>query len=237
VNFKGREKRGSKMEQMGRKNNEMVSIKVWDAPTRLLHWTNALLVLALLLLAVGFEVGEDFGVSESLEEGMEYAHAYIGHILVVTVFLRVVWAFVGNEYARWSDIIPYRAKDWSSIWGNIRWMLGGLRGKPPVSIGHNPLASLFYIAVFFVIVGQLVTGVYMAGEEFEMIPGSLLITSGTSEALMEAMEEFHEFGFGFIIFFVAAHMAGLAVHMIGEKKNLVRSMITGRKTFKKDELQ
>lgn len=216
-------------------SSEMVTVKVWDAPTRILHWTNAFLVLSLLLLAVGFEVGEEFGVSESLEEGMEYAHAYIGHILIVTVFMRVVWAFVGNEYARWRDIIPYRKSDWHGVWGNVKWILGGLRGSAPVSIGHNPLASLFYIAVFFVIVGQMVSGIYMAGEEFEMMPGVMLV-SGEESELVEAMEEFHEFGFGFIIFFVASHMGALVLHRIGEGRNLIWSMITGKKSFKKDEL-
>ncbi len=108
---------------------------------------------------------------------LEELHAYVGRILAVTFILRVVWGFAGNKYARFSDMIPYTGERWLSIWANIKWYLGGCRAEPPVSMGHNPLASLFYLAFFFVLALQAVTGILLAGVEFDIFPGSL-ITGG-----------------------------------------------------------
>ncbi len=244
------------MKRNGETAEELVEVYVWDRPTRILHWMNAILVLTLLFLAVGFELMEELGVPKEARESLKELHAYVGLFFVVTLSLRIIWGFAGNRYARWSDVIPWGAARWRDIWGNIRWLLSGLRGAPPVAVGHNPLASLFYCALFVVLIGQAVTGLVLAGEHFDMLPGRLLaavlrggitgyayahevehVGDGTEEsALVEGLEELHEFGFYFIIFFIAAHLAGLVLHEIGERRGLLSSMITGRKYFRRDEL-
>ncbi|VAV85657.1 hypothetical protein MNBD_DELTA01-2013 [hydrothermal vent metagenome] len=178
---------------------------------RFVHWTNAVLLLTLILLALGFEFGGELGISESLEKNLEVLHASVGHVLAFMVLLRVVLAFTGKEYKRWSSVIPYRRRDWKGIGLKVRAMIGlGGRGRP-APVGANPIATLLYIAVFFVIIGQAVTGIYMAGEEFKMAPGVMLLPGGESE-LVEVMEEFHEFGFWFIMFFIGLHLGGPLIH-------------------------
>lgn len=239
---------------------------MWDLPTRVLHWTNAALLLVLLALGLGFEAFESMGWNE---DALERFHATVGHVFVVTFILRIIWGFTGNRYARFSDIIPWTGEAWKKIAANVRWVLGGMKGDPPVSVGHNPLASLFYIAVFVVLIGQSYTGVMLAGEEFDMFPGRVLASAevtdvqvvstawadedygyedeehghgaegfeGGESASHEAYEEFHEFGMWFIIFYLAAHLTGLILHEVGEKRGLLRSMFTGKKVFRKDELK
>ncbi len=236
---------------MEKERRGLVEVKVWDWQLRLLHWAMALLVITLLLLTVGYEWLEDMGVEEEGLEAIHKIHAYIGHILAVVFILRVAWGFVGNRYARWSDMIGLR---WSDIWGHIRWILGGLKGVPPVSIGHNPLASLFYIPLFVVLTTQVISGLILAGEEFKMFPGNLIVENrvvthtgeamahdGKEEEEEEGMEEFleeiHEFGFYFIIFYLVAHLTGLVLHEIGERRGLFSSMINGRKYYHEDELE
>lgn len=203
---------------------------------RFLHWTNAVLLLSLILLAMGFEFGEEFGMGESLEENLEVLHASVGHVLAVTVLLRVMLAFSGKEYKSWSSIIPWRRRDWKGIGGKVGAMIG-LGGKGRLApVGANPIAALLYIAVFFVIIGQVVTGIFMAGEEFEMVPGVMLISGGGESAAVEAMEEFHEFGFWFIIFFVGLHIAGPMIHLAARAFRPVGMALPTKKCLNNNDL-
>lgn len=218
---------------------ERVMVDVWDWETRVLHWLNALLIITLALLMIGNMAMESLGVAEDLREPVNILHAKVGYILVVTFTLRIIWAFVGNKYARWGDIIPYTREKWAAIGQTLRWYLGGFRGEPAQAKGHDQLASLFYIALFIVLASQAVTGLLLAGSEFDMFPGTLF-TAGMAEPALKAfaheVEEFHEFGFFFIIFFyLSAHIIGLVVHEIGEKKGLLSSMVHGRKYFPMDD--
>lgn len=230
---------------------EYIAVTVWDWQTRVLHWMNALLVITLALLGLSMEGMEWLGVGD-MEDQVKRLHAYIGYVFVLTLTLRIIWGFIGNEYARWLDIIPYKKERWQAIWGNIRWYIRGFKGEPSMAIGHNPLASLFYMALFLVLISQAVTGLSLATTE-GLNPFYASISYGDEEGireevegfegdeveeegLKEVAEEVHEFGLWFIIFFLCAHLAGLVVHEIGEGAGLFSSMISGRKYFPKDEL-
>ena len=220
------------------KGRERVMVDVWDWEIRVLHWVNALLVITLALLMVGNEVMEGLGVAKPLRRPLKEWHTYLGYFFVVTFSLRILWAFVGNKYARWGDIIPCSREKRAAIGQTLRWYLGGFRGSPAPARGHDPFASLFYIALFIVLASQAVTGLLLAGAEFSMFPGTIF-TSGMAKDALEAfahgLEEVHELGFLFILFFIAAHLIGLVFHEIGEKKGLFSSMIHGRKYFPRDD--
>lgn len=209
-------------------------MSVWDWQIRVLHWINAMLVITMVLLILGKEGMEIIGVEKSLRVPVKRLHAYIGHIFIMTFMLRIIWGFLGNTYARWSDILPCKKENWVSIRTNIKWYLSGFKGNPARVIGHDPLASLFYIALFVVLIEQALTGVLLSGLEFKTFPG-VLITGGLGEAsakgFKHAIGGVHEFGVLFIIFFLAAHLTGLAVHELKEKTGLFSSMIHGKKYF------
>ncbi len=225
----------------GKKRVFMVA-RVWDWQTRLLHWVNALLIISLLVLGLAMESLEETG----LEDLLKGLHVTIGYIFVATFSLRVLWGFMGNEYARWSDLLP-GGKRLKEIWGNIRWYLSGFKGRPPLSIGHNPLASLFYIPLFVVLFFQATTGLVLSGgKDLLSARGSYFPSvayadedeewgergwygEGEEGEGSEWAEEVHEFGFYFILFFLLAHLTGLVVHEIGEEAGLFSSMIHGKK--------
>lgn len=213
--------------------------RVWDWQTRVLHWANALLIISLLILGLAMESLEDKG----LEDALKGLHVTLGYIFLVTLSLRILWGFMGNEYARWSDLLP-RGERWGKIWGNLRWYLTGFKGRPPISIGHNPLASLFYIPLFLVLLSQAATGLLLSkGEGLLSAEGSYISSTayadedkeweehgeGKEEEEGEWVEEVHEFGFYFILFFLLAHLTGLVAHEIGEEAGLFSSMIHGKK--------
>lgn len=217
-------------------NQGFIAVNVWDWQTRVLHWTNAILVISLAILALGFEAFEELGMSEDY---LKEIHAYIGYVFVFTLTLRVLWGFIGNEHAGWLDIIPYKKERWTAIRDNIKWYLSGFKIKPPISIGHNPLASIFYIALFSILVSQAVTGLVLSGLEFGLAPLGGFFSSyshDAKKAIEDIFGDIHEFGLWVVIFFFAAHMTGLVVHTIFERAGLFSSMLHGKKYFPKDDL-
>lgn len=218
-------------------NKERVLVDVWDRPLRALHWVNMLLVVTLALLMLGDLGMEYLGVGEDTRDRVAKLHAAVGYALVCTFSLRLLWGFVGNKYSSWCDIIPYKKEQREAIAHNIKWYLSGFKGSAAKVVGHDPLASLFYMALFLVLISQAATGLLLAGTEFQMFPGSLFVGSlsgHATESLAEALEEVHEFGFWFIVFFIFAHLGGLVVHEIKEKTGLFSSMIHGKKYLPAD---
>lgn len=215
--------------------------RVWDWQLRILHWLNAILIIALLLLGSAMEWAEE----SPFEGGVKGLHITLGYLFIVTLSLRILWGFAGNEFARWQDLIPATRDRWKKIWENLKWYLTGLRGKPPLSIGHNPLASLFYILLFLILISQVTTGLILSKGK-GLISAKWGYTSsmayadedeewgekewyGEGEEGNEWAEEVHEFGYYFILFFLLAHLTGLVAHEIREGSGLFSSMIHGKK--------
>ena len=148
---------------MGYNGEERVMAKVWDWETRVLHWLNATLVITLALLMLTNEGMEIIGVEKGLRAPVKRLHAYVGHVFIVTFMLRVLWGFLGNRYARFSDIIPLRREQRQAMAANMRWYLSGFRGSPARVLWHDPLASLLYIVLFIVLLTQAVSGMALAG--------------------------------------------------------------------------
>ncbi len=222
---------------MNASGNERVLTDVWDRPTRLLHWTIALLVITLALLMIGNYGMEYLGIDESVRTPARRLHAYTGYAFVLALGLRLVWGFIGNAYARWSDIIPHGKERWKAVGHNIRWYLSGFKGRPFGAVGHDPFASVFYAALFLVLMSQAVTGLILAGSEFHMYPAYFFM-KGMSGVRLDAVGDsvigdVHVFGFWFIFFFLGAHLFGLVAHEVKEKTGLLSSMIHGKKYLPK----
>lgn len=222
-------------------STEYIAVPVWDIPTRVLHWLNALTIITLAAFALTMWKVESLGlndeVSEMLMSMLKKNHTYFGYFLAVTFTLRIIWGFAGNRYARFSDLISFKKEHWTAIAGNIKWYLSGFKGHPPVAIGHNPLASLFYIPLFAVLCIQVLSGILLAGLEYEVFPGTIIKEWYGLEGVDAwgmAAEKTHVFGLYFILLFFCAHMIGLVVHEIGEMCGLLSSMIHGRKYLEKE---
>lgn len=223
---------------MEERERERVLVDVWDWPTRVLHWVNALLVISLIVLILGVEWMKDLGIEKQLRRPVKEWHAWIGHIFLVTFSLRIIWGFVGNKYARFSDILPLKSWQWNAIGHNIKWYLSGFKGRAAKAIGHDPLAALFYTVLFIVLISQALTGMLLSGAEFHTFPGTLF-TAGMSidaiEGLEHSLEELHEAGMLFLLFFIAAHLIGLVAHEVKEKTGLLTSMVNGKKCLSRED--
>ena len=65
-------------------------IYVWDAPTRVFHWTPAILVV------VAWFTGEGEGSAAAV-------HRLAGAAIAGLLTFRIIWGFIGGEHARFAD--------------------------------------------------------------------------------------------------------------------------------------
>lgn len=139
----------------------LVSVKVWDAPLRLLHWS---LVLSIVVLTVtGWYIGHPFlsrppgPATGNLMGWMRTVHLAVGWVFTVVLLARTGWAFRGNRWARWDQIIPVAKYRRDLIRPSVEYY-AFRRLEPPPVVGHNPLAGLTYLVLFGMFGLQVFTG-------------------------------------------------------------------------------
>ena len=100
---------------------ENTTVKVWDWPVRVFHWTLAASVLG------AFITGEN--------EDFERLHQTLGWVAAGLIAFRVVWGLVGTRYARFTEFIRSPAQVWAYI-KSLR------SGQPQHFVGHNPVGAV-----------------------------------------------------------------------------------------------
>lgn len=202
--------------------------RVWDPVVRISHWS---LVAAFTL---AWLTGED----ESR------LHELAGYAVIGLVLIRIVWGFVGTQYARFRDFV-YRP---STVLAYVR---GILTGKSKRYLGHNPLGGMMIIALLLSLLAASITGLAVQGAEAGTGPFAA-VTASTSVAAPAAIskavaedddmedgaenkgtggmwKDLHEFFANLSLLLVVLHIAGVIVGSLVHRENLVRAMFTGRK--------
>lgn len=143
-------------------------VYLWDAPIRVMHWLAA---LAIVVLAVtGFYIGKPYFITGGAESAdpfvmgwMRFLHFTAAAVLVMTAIVRAYWLFAGNRFERLRALFPLRARDWASMWKQVRFYLM-LEPHPPAYLGHNPMQQLSYTGIYAVAAAMVVTGFAMYGQ-------------------------------------------------------------------------
>ena len=165
-------------------------IHVWDGPLRLFHW---LLVIA---IAVAFLSAEE----DSL---LNPWHIMSGWVAAILIAFRLIWGFVGGEYARFSGMFRN---------GGLGHHIGEMvRFKPSPAVGHNPLGWISALLLIAVTAAVIWTG-------------ALIVTSSG-----ETAEELHEVIGWSLLALVAVHILAVVIMSGLTRENLVRAMVTGAK--------
>src|ERR1043165_9273842 len=111
-------------------------IEVWDAPTRLFHWSVVILIFVSWL---------------SADQGYMKVHLWSGLALLVLLLIRIGWGFAGATTARFSDFLHAPPK----VMAYFKAMAGDSR---PRHAGHNPAGGLMVVLLLAVLLVQAVTG-------------------------------------------------------------------------------
>lgn len=187
--------------------------KVWDPVIRLWHWV--------LVLAVG--IGWSFGKFMTFDT-VQW-HFYLGYLVLGLMAFRYLWGFLGPDPVRYRAIVPTPAKI-------LRYLKTLPQRKPSGVPGHNPLGSLWVIALLLSITTQAVTGLFIESDDFfEYGP----LAGYVSEATVSRLTWWHHFNANLILILVVLHIVAILFYWLWKKENLVKPMITGWKWVRRSD--
>jgi len=186
--------------------------RVYDPLLRLIHAWNALAITGLLATAM---LAEALGHGR-LEDAVWGAHVVLGHAVAGGLLARIAWGIVGPRHARWSGL--WFPAAWRDAWARRRW-------PRATGFGHDPAASLAFIALYGLLAVMTVSGFALAAIEFGQGPlAGWLPRDSRLEDLFEAPHEALAWAVGG---FVVLHLGALVWHERIRREPVARSMLDG----------
>lgn len=176
------------------------STRVWDVPTRLLHW-----------LLVGL-----FGFSWwSAETGAMDWHRLSGSVLLGLIAFRLIWGFTGGSTARFRSFLRSPIK----VLAYMRSPASDER-----SPGHNPIGGYSVVIMLLLLLAQVGTGLFAVdvdGIESGQLSHLVSFDQGRVAA------EVHELSFTVLQVVLGIHILAVLFYLAVRKRNLIRPMVTG----------
>lgn len=177
------------------------SLKVWDLPIRLFHW----------LLVIGFFA------AYFTEDDFLTLHVWAGYLVAGLLMFRLIWGFIGNRYARFSNFFCSPAK-------SVGYVKELAEGRAKRYLGHNPAGAAMIVLLLVSLLITAATGFAVYGAEEQAGPLAGIVTRNG-----HLWEEVHEFFANFTVFLVVLHVCGVIVESLLHKESLVKAMISGYK--------
>jgi cytochrome b len=191
---------------------QVVEIRVWDPFVRVGHWLLAAVVLV------------DWFTDEP-----RWMHVWLGYVGAALVLLRVIWGFIGPEYARFTSFVagPRMVFD---------YLAGLIRFSSRRYLGHSPAGGAMIIALLFMIVATALTGMVNLAQDQGEGPLAGVIAKVERPARIPGQrrpqlvsKQVHETVANTTLVLVILHVGGVVLASFAHRENLLRAMLTGRK--------
>ena len=168
---------------------QTTEIKVWDPLVRVGHW-----LLATVVIIAWF-------VDEPL-----WLHTWLGYIAIALVLVRIVWGFVGPDYARFASFVRGPRVTFSYFAELIRF-------SSKRYLEHSPAGAVMIIALLVMVAVTAVTGMASLAATRGEGPLAGVITKverATTEEDQELLiEETHETAANVTMVLVLLHIVGV----------------------------
>jgi cytochrome b len=180
----------------------MQTIRVWDLPTRLFHWTLASAVVGLVTTA---QLGGSW---------MDW-HLRLGYLVLTLLLFRLIWGCVGGHWSRFGTFVP-----------SPRRLLGHLRDRaaPGSHVGHTPHGALSVLAMLAVLFAQVGTGLF---SDDEIATSGPLSRFASGEWVSRATEYHTAVGKYLLLALVVLHVVAMLVYWLKKGQKLVPPMLHG----------
>ena len=179
-----------------------VRVRVWDVPTRVVHWS------MVLLFAFSWW---------SAENGELEWHRWSGYSLTALVLFRLYWGFFGGSTARFSQFLR-----------GPRAVVSYLRGNAVPAPGHNPVGAWSVVVMLALLATQIVLGLFAVDVDgLESGPMSSLVSFETGRVAAG----WHEKIFDVLLAIVAVHILAALYYLVVRKQNLIGAMFTGKRAL------
>ncbi|WP_035713195.1 cytochrome b/b6 domain-containing protein [Azorhizobium doebereinerae] len=178
-------------------------VKVWDAPTRLFHWSLVLLVA---------------GAYATAELGLIDWHFRVGYAILALLLFRLAWGFLGSDTARFARFLasPLEA---------LRHLAHFTRRGPDTEIGHNAAGGWMVLVMLALLLFQAGSGLFSNDEVMAEGPLAKFVGSAWSDRI----SGWHVFNFNLILALVGLHVLAVLAYAAVKRHDLVRPMVTGMK--------
>jgi cytochrome b len=186
-------------------SNEASRVFVWDIFIRLFHWTLLALMIALFI------------TGEILDDAIEL-HAKLGLAVLALILFRLMWGFLGSNYARFGQFVRGPA----AVIGYARALFTGQAG---FWVGHNPLGGWMVVVLLLTILAQSLLGLFANDDILFEGPLAHLVSKETSDLITGL----HEDVFHALLVFIGLHVSAVFGYKIFKGDNLVPPMLTGHK--------
>ncbi len=182
-------------------DQQVRSVKLWDWPVRLTHWS---LVICVLVC---------YGTAEWHWLDMQW-HFYFGYAILVLCVFRVLWGLFGSEHARFASFVrsPAAIKQY-------------LQGNYPKRLGHNPLGALSVLGLLAALFIQAFTGLFNSDDIEWFGPLSERVSSDWQEWMADTHERFY----WLLLALIAVHIIAVLYYTLIKRDGLIRPKLTGRK--------
>ena len=184
----------------------MITVRIWDLPTRLFHWALATCVIGLV-------------ISGNVGGNAMVWHFRFGYAVLTLVLFRLVWGFAGGQWSRWSSL-PLQPRH---VWTYLR-----ARSSDQPYVGHNPLGSWSIVAMLFFLCLQVSTGLISDDEIANAGPLTTLV-SGHWVSWATAWHK--NWGKLIILALVFTHLIALLWHRLQKHPPLLPAMLHGDKSL------
>jgi cytochrome b len=181
------------------------AILVWDLPIRLFHWlTVALVVAAYVTWYLNW---------------MDW-HAYAGEALLALILFRLAWGIIGSDTARFVLFL-------ASPRAAVRHLAHIFRREPDEQVGHNPAGGWMVVLMLGLLLGQTLTGIIDNNDVADAGPLTELMPAWLSNLI----DDLHGWLWDALLAAIALHVIAITLYAVAKRQNLVRAMLTGRKTL------
>lgn len=183
----------------------MVTVHIWDLPTRLFHWLLAACVIGLLITG---NVGGNAMIW----------HFRFGYFVSTLLLFRLIWGFAGGHWSRWSQLPLSPTQVLSYLHGHV---------APAHRAGHSPLGSWSVLTLLFFLTFQVSTGLLSDDEIANAGP----LTSMVPGAWVSVATGWHKhWGKLILIVLVLTHLAAIVWHKL-KSHDLIPAMLHGDKVL------
>jgi cytochrome b len=191
------------------------TVRAWDVPTRLFHWT----LVTLIILAP---------LTANSGDPLKTNHKYVGYAILTLVLWRLLWGFFGSSTSRFRAFFPWP-------WKVLPYLFGLLRGQKAHYLGHNPLGS---VMVMLLLAAALVQGTAGLFTTDKVVTAGPLYPLG-STAWNSLAAAYHSYGFIVILSLAGLHVLANLLYSAFSGVNLIGAMVNGKKPEKEyvDERQ
>lgn len=179
---------------------------VWDRFVRLFHWSLV------------------FGITGAYISACYHymnIHLWIGYGLSVLVAARILWGFIGSQYARFSSF----NFDPVTI---VRYLISIIQNRPQHFLGHNPAGAAMVFLLLGIVIILLVSGFITLGV-IDFDGPFLVLSTVLSDSTSYQIQAIHEWVGNYFWVVVAAHIFGVFVASTQHHENLILAMLTGIK--------